>query len=486
MNKNLNVLFSICREKLPQEGKICDDSRQVQKGDLFIAVDGFRNNGHHFIESAVKKGARIIVAENEDFIPKNFKDLVFIVQSTKKIRPVLLNHYYNFPSKKMFCVGITGTNGKTTTSYMIEKIFSDGGWQTGVIGTINHRIGDQEWPSSLTTPAPVEIHQRLNQFYLMNARAVVMEVSSIGLDQYRVDDICFNLAVFTNLGHDHLDYHKNRTDYFKAKKRFFEVVRNSTERNYRAVLNHDDPHFFNECRKICRMPFVSYGINGVDFRYKILKESLDFIEFNLEFQRKKHHVCLPVLGSHNVSNAVASLAVAVLSGFSLEKACRSLESFQSVPGRLQRIPSSEPFFVFVDYAHTPDALKHTLSALQNVKSKNKKMITVFGCGGQRDQGKRVAMARTVEKDSDYIVVTSDNPRNEDAYKIVEDIFKGFQKKKKNIFIKMDRKEGIKKGLELAESGDIVLIAGKGHESFQIIGNQSIPFNDFKETQKLLS
>ena len=481
MNHPLSSLFSYCRNASHQ---IQDDSRKVKKGDLFIALKGRTHDGHLFIDSACKNGAEALVVEDQTRIPENFKGSVYKVESTNKILSHLLNQYYDFPSKKMFCVGITGTNGKTTVSYMVEKIFNSGGWKTGVIGTIDHHINGQSWPSRLTTPAPVELYQRLNQFLKLSAQALVMEVSSIGLDQNRVDGVDFNTAVFTNLTQDHLDYHKDMEDYFKAKKSFFERTDgNSGKQRSTAVLNKDDP-YSSQCITNCKMPFISYGAKGGDLCYKIISQSLKGMELEVMFQGKICPLYLPMMGEHNASNATASLAVAVTAGFSLEKACRALESFEGVKGRLQRVPSQEPFFVFVDYAHTPSALRAALWSLVQVKKKEKKIITVFGCGGGRDQGKREKMARVVEEFSNSIVVTSDNPRNEDPEKIIQDIVKGFQTK--NIFQYVDRKTAIQKGLELAEPGDIVLIAGKGHESTQEIGSQSMVWDDFEETQKLLS
>lgn len=476
MNPSLN---SLCRSLYPS-CKIQEDSRAVQKGDLFIAVQGVRRDGHDFIPSAVKNGAQILVVENEDNIPSSFKGSVYKTASTKKLRSQLLNQYYNFPSEKMFCIGITGTNGKTTVSYMIEKILSSEGWNIGVIGTINHHLNGKIWPSRLTTPNAVELYERLNHFRRLSAQAVVMEVSSIGLDQHRVDGVHFNLAVFTNFTQDHLDYHGDMESYFRAKTKFFEIIKESGS-HCTAVLNTDDESIYNYSKTI-PCSFVSYGKSGENFSYEILHEDLDGSQCNIFHNGKKAPMHLPLIGPHNVSNAMAALASAVTAGFSFEKSIKHLESFQGVPGRLERI---HPSYVFVDYAHTAHALKKTLQSLRRVRKKNQKIIVVFGCGGGRDQGKRKDMGSIAGAYADYIVVTSDNPRGEDPEKIVQDILKGIPKTDSRVFVYMDRKEAIQKGLEMAQDQDIVLIAGKGHENKQIIGGKEIEFNDAKICKNIL-
>lgn len=472
-------LSSLCRSLYPS-CKIQEDSRDVQKGDLFIAVQGVRRDGHTFIPEAVKNGAQILVVESEKNIPSFFKGSIYKVDSTKKIRPLLLNQYYNSPSEKMFCIGITGTNGKTTVSYMIEQILLAEGWNTGVIGTIDHHLNGKVWPSRLTTPNSVELYERLNHFCQLSAQAVVMEVSSIGLDQHRVDGMHFNLAVFTNFTQDHLDYHRDMDSYFKAKTKFFEMIKKSGS-SCIAVLNTDDEWIYNYSKKI-PCSFVSYGKSGENFRYEILHEDLDGSQCNMFHKGKKIPMHLPLIGSHNVSNAMAAVASAVTAGFSFEKSIKHLESFKPVPGRLERI---YPFHVFVDYAHTAHALENTLQSLKKARKKNQKIIVVFGCGGGRDRKKRKNMGHTAHTYADYVVITSDNPRGEDPEKIVQDILKGIPKMDSRVFVHLDRKEAIQKGLEIAQGQDIVLIAGKGHENKQIIGTQEIEFNDIQICKNIL-
>lgn len=476
MNTSLNFF---CRSLQPP-CKIQDDSRAVQEGDLFIAVKGLSRDGHNFIPKAVQNGAKTLVVENTSNIPASFTGSVYQVDSTIKIRPQLLNQYYDSPSEKMFCIGVTGTNGKTTTTYMIEKILSDEGWNTGVIGTINHHLKEKTWSSHVTTPSSVELYERLHCFRQLSAQAVVMEVSSIGLDQHRVDGLDFNIAVFTNFTQDHLDYHKDMESYFKAKTKFFEMIGESGS-NCVAVLNIDDEYIYNYSKKI-PCSFVSYGKSGENFSYEILYEDLTGIKCNMFHSGKKVSMNLPLIGAHNVSNAMASIASAVTAGFSFERSVKHLESFKGPPGRLERIGSS---YVFVDYAHTVHALAKTLQSLKKARKKDQKIIVVFGCGGNRDQGKRKEMGRVANTYSDYLVITSDNPRNEDPEKIAQDILQGIPEENSRVSIQLDRKKAIQKALEIAQDQDIVLVAGKGHETKQIIGSKEIQFSDVQVCKNIL-
>ena len=471
-------LLSFCRELSNTKNQIRDHSKAVKKGDCFIALSGCQVDGHQFLAEAIQNGATTLVVESADRVPSHFTGRVYVVDSTKKIQSVLFNHYYDFPSEKLFCVGVTGTNGKTTISYMIEHIFVHQGWDTGVIGTIQQRLGNQIWESSLTTPSALSVQKRLSDFVRCKAQAVVTEVSSIGLDQNRVDGVDFNIVVFSNLTRDHLDYHKSMDDYFQAKKKLFHF---SNKSQCVAVLNADDSYVY-QFSKNYHLPFVSYGECGNDFRFEMVKESLSSVQFRLFFQSQTYLVCLPVLGAYNVSNAVAAIAVGVMAGFSVESAVKSLSCFSGVPGRLQKV-STKPY-VFVDYAHTPKALQNTLCALKKASHQGQKIITVFGCGGERDKGKRKKMGQVVSQYSDVAVVTSDNPRGENPHVIIQDILKGFPNSSK-VITEVDRKEGIKKGLELADKTDMVLIAGKGHEKIQVIGDQAIPFDDVEVAREYL-
>lgn len=480
LSKNAHLLKKWCRSFASSGGKIRDDSRKVKKGDLFAAVHSPKHDVSAFIRSACSKEPRAVIVENQDWVPKSFKGRVFQVSSTRKILPVLLNQYYNSPSEKMFCAGITGTNGKTTTAFLMEHLFSKGGWKTGVIGTVDHHIENEKWPSRLTTPSPIELQERLYDFRQRGAQAVVLEASSIGLDQERTAGVQFNLAVFTNFTQDHLDYHKTMDQYFQSKARLFK----GGAGHCRAVLNTDNEKI-NSFSKVCRMPFISYGQAGRDFQYHIVHTSLDGSEFEIYHQGERYAAFLPLIGGINVENALASLAGVFAGGFSLKKMIPHLKSFKGVPGRLQRIKTRQPVYVFIDYAHTETALLRTLQGLRRSAQPEQNIITVFGCGGDRDTSKRAKMGKAASQYSSKIVVTSDNPRSEDPQSIIQDIVQGAALHSSHVFVCLDRKEGIKKGLELAGADDIVLIAGKGHEKIQIIGNKHIPFDDAEAAQEFL-
>ena len=396
---------------------------------------------------------------------------------------------------------VTGTNGKTTVSHILSFIFSQCGWRSGLIGTIGSKLGDKEYKSTLTTPAPVELYSVLNNFYQQKSQAVVMEVSSIGLDQNRVGGVDFNLVVFTNLTEDHLDYHKNQKEYFLAKKILFQS--NPVNKSHKvAVLNFDDSYGPQIARGMSPGNYISYGQKAARFQWKILSSDLKGSKFQLSYDQNTITGYLPMPGIYNVSNAVAALCCAYTAGFSLEKAVDSLKRFPGVKGRLQRVyPSGDydatwiPAFagmttkkegplVFVDYAHTPHALEAVLSFLQNHKPRNSRLLTVFGCGGQRDQQKRPHMASIAEKFSDTVILTSDNPRKEDPDKIIQDCLKG-AKQTEQFVVEPDRKQAIKKALNQATKNDIVLVAGKGHEEQQIIYNQKLTFSDSDVIKELM-
>ena len=460
------------------------DSRKVTSGSLFVALKGQQTDGHLYLSSAIQKGATVLVVEDEKWLSSlsrdTFKGKTFVVPDTREILPNLLNEFYNFSSEKMFCVGVTGTNGKTTVSHILSFLFSECGWRSGLIGTNGNKLGDKEYKSTLTTPAPVELYSLLNHFYQQQSQAVVMEVSSIGLDQNRVKGVDFNLVVFTNLTEDHLDYHNNQEQYFLAKKKLFQA--NPINKSYKmAILNFDDPYGPKIARDMSPRAYISYGQKAARFHWKVLSSDLTGSRFQLSYDQKTITGYLPMPGVYNVSNAVAALCCAYTAGFPLEKALESLKKFPGVKGRLQRVyPETEKEkegpLVFVDYAHAPQALEAILSFLQKHKPKDSRLFTVFGCGGQRDQQKRPHMGSIAERFSDKVILTSDNPRNENPDKIIQDCLKGVTQKE-SFIIEPDRKQAIKKALRQAEKNDIVLVAGKGHEEQQIIFNQKLAFSD---------
>ena len=496
---------------------ICADSRKVIPGAVFVALKGKKQDGHDYLSSAIEKGAQVLVVEDKEKIKSlSFKGMICVVPNTRLTLSMLLNEFYNYPSEKMFCIGITGTNGKTTVSNMLSFILSRCGWRSGLIGTIKNSFESQEKKSHLTTPDPVELYNLINRFYLEGAQALVMEVSSIGLDQERVAGLDFNLGVFTNLSEDHLDYHPNMLAYFQAKKTLFEIplyqgqewtksefrspLKEDLQKpqnlkkiplmkaknNFLAVINLDDPYGIKLAREI-KVPYISYGKKEASFTYEILSSNLHGTWFNLHFDKKKIKIHLPIPGHYNVSNAVAALCCAHVAGFPVKEAAEALSHFPGVPGRMEKVspPTDHTPLVFVDYAHTPQALSASLSFLKKNKNKDSQLITVFGCGGQRDHKKRPLMAQIAESLSSSVILTSDNPREEDPLNIMDDCMKG-AKDKDRFIIELDRRKAIRKALSKAKKTDIVLIAGKGHEQEQIIGSKRYPFSDDKVVKEFFS
>ena len=539
--KNMNIknrLLDLQEIQKQKFSAICTDSRRLTPHSLFLALKGQKEDGHCYLKSAIKKGASALVVDNKE----SLKDLAFtgpvcVVKNTRTALPILLNEFYHYPSEKMFCIGVTGTNGKTTVSHIMAFLLKNLGWRTGLIGSITNRFEEWEEKSLLTTPNNADLHSLLHHFYQKGAQALVMEVSSIGLDQQRTAGVDFNLGIWTNLSQDHLDYHPSFSDYFKAKKKLFIPSPNrSGKSHFQAIINLDDPYGIQLAREI-QAPIISYGQKPAQWTYKILSSDLNGSHFQIQFQNQSITGFLPMPGSYNVSNAIAGLCGVYSAGFSLVKAVEVLTDFPGVPGRLQRVwpPLSSPIhldhnatqknrssvahsvdtaypckgpFVFVDYAHTPSALSHVLSFLKQNLPKGQ-LYTVFGCGGERDQSKRPLMGRSAEKFSDKVFLTSDNPRGEDPHCIIKDILKGFvadipkghdfsatgkskhlsplsskseerfkcNRYQAKVVVEVDREQAIKTALKQAKAEDIVLIAGKGHETEQIIGSKRFDFSD---------
>lgn len=463
------------------------DSRQIPQGAVFIALRGSAIDSHQFLPEVCSQNALGLVVESEENIPASFKGAVLKVRSTRAALHDLAAKFYGFPSKELFCVGVTGTNGKTSFTYMIEQIFADFGWPTGVMGTINHHLQEHVWPSSLTTPDAITLQQRLREFVVRGAHAAAFEVSSHALDQSRADGIDFDVAVFTNLTRDHLDYHQTMDNYFQAKQKLFaELLAHSKKPSVFAIVNQDD-EWGQKLQVADRATRWGYGQGPCELQFQIRKQTFEHIVFELTTPRGKATVQLPMVGLHNVYNATASLGVALAADVSLEKAADSIRNFTGVPGRLERVINNKNIHVFVDYAHTDDALKSVLQALNQVRIQQQpkpKIITVFGCGGDRDKGKRPLMTQAALTGSDQVILTSDNPRTEDPQQIIKDALQGTTQRN-NIHIEVDRKKAIAEAISRAQAGDVILIAGKGHEDYQIIGTEKFPFSDVAVAKELL-
>ncbi|WP_374033949.1 UDP-N-acetylmuramoyl-L-alanyl-D-glutamate--2,6-diaminopimelate ligase [Bdellovibrio bacteriovorus] len=468
---------------------VFNDARLVVPGSVFVAIRGNKLDGHTFIPDAVAKGAAALVVEDRAKIPQGYEGVVLQVPNSREVLDVLASRFYWDPGQELFCVGVTGTNGKTSVTYMAEAILNHGKIPTGVIGTVNHHLGDQVWPSEMTTPDPVFLQKRLREFRSAGALAVAMEVSSHALDQRRVDSVPFNTVIFTNLTRDHLDYHNTMESYLEAKQRLFtDLLWKTHKRPCFAIVNTADK-FGRRLRVADPAVLWTYGEKDSDIRYEILKMDFALTHFKVWTPVGEGEVRLPMSGTHNVMNALAALGAGLSAGLPLNICIEALDRFTGVPGRLQSVPNDKNLSVFVDYAHSPDALENVLTALnkvrENLQSKAR-IWTIFGCGGDRDKGKRPLMAEMALKYSDEVVITSDNPRTEDPQAIIQDILAGVAGSAKvKATTVVDRKDAITQTLKRAQEGDVILIAGKGHEDYQIIGTQKFPFSDVKVAEEAL-
>ncbi len=463
---------------------LAHDSRKVKAGSLFFALSGSQTDGFLYARQAVKKGAAAVLSEKAQ--PADIKTNWIQTRNAVESMGKVSNIFFQDPSSALRIIGVTGTNGKTTVTYFLESILKEAKKKPGVIGTISYR-GPGLSPSKAvnTTPSSLELLEILAHLRDSKATDVAMEVSSHALALGRVEEINFDTAIFTNLKRDHLDFHKTIHAYFKAKSHLFELLSQSKKPVKTAVINTDDP-WAKKLRpliKHCRI--VSYGLKGSeDISAQDIRASLDGTTFILKLGKKFFPVSLKLMGEHNILNAMAASGAAYAMGIKEKWILAGLENLRCVPGRLEEIPSSKPFKVFIDFAHTDSALKAVLSQLRALTQA--RLITVFGCGGDRDKTKRAPMGEIAAKFSDWTIVTNDNPRSENPLEILADIEAGIKKAgQKNYRMIPDRAKAIEKAISLARAQDIVLIAGKGHEAYQILNGKTIPFNDKDVAKKAL-
>jgi UDP-N-acetylmuramoyl-L-alanyl-D-glutamate--2,6-diaminopimelate ligase len=435
--------------------EVTQDSRAVKPGSVFVAIRGASGDGHRHLAAAAGQGAIALVVEDPAGIPSDFKGAVVRVASTRRALDLIAQRFFGEPAKSLFCVAVTGTNGKTTITYMVESIFSKFGWPTGVMGTIDHHLKEKKWPSALTTPDSLTLHRRLKEFVSLGAQAAAFEVSSHALTQHRTDSLPFAVGIFTNFTRDHLDYHKTMEEYFAAKERLFgELLGRHPSVNV-AVLNADDSSVRNtRVREGVTTWWYGRGEDHpADFSFRPLKENLEGTLFHLSTPRGNAEFHLPCTGLHNVYNAVAATAAALAAGVSLTTAQEALAQFRGAPGRLERVRNKRGLNIFIDYAHTDDALATVLKALSDVRArsggKKGRIVTVFGCGGDRDRGKRPLMAQAAARYSDAMVITSDNPRTEDPIKIIEDIRSGVPREwRGELKVEPDRRAALRLSLQM--------------------------------------
>jgi UDP-N-acetylmuramoyl-L-alanyl-D-glutamate--2,6-diaminopimelate ligase len=478
--ENMNI--EIFGNKNAEAAHISNDSRDIKKNSVFFALSGANTDGNIYIKKALKKGASVIVSEKKPsaFIKKLDSKIAWIKTSTiLKTLSTVSSRFYGHPSRKLKIIGLTGTNGKTTASYILEAIYKQKKIKTGIIGTISHRINNRTILKALnTTPLSHQLQSLLKTMLDKKVKTAIMEVSSHSLSLNRVDNIEFDRAVFTNFQRDHLDFHKNRENYFNAKLKLFDLLLASPKKGKAAIINIDDEKATAILKKFKKkLKFITYGLyNKADFSATNIRFLKNKTFFKFSYPKGEKEISLKLLGSHNIYNALSAAATAYSLNINISTIIKGLESIKNVPGRLEKISSNQNFDVFVDYAHTDAALENVLTNL--IKLPHKRLITVFGCGGNRDRGKRAPMGIISCSLSDIAIVTNDNPRNEDPAQIFKDIQKGLKKKKLNNYqLIPSRKQAIYKAVKLAKEGDIILIAGKGHEDYQILKGKTIHFDD---------
>jgi len=445
---------------------ICYDTRVLRNGELFIAIRGYETDGHRYIEEAVKKGASCIICEEAPGV----KIPYVLVKDSRKALAAVSSAWFGNPAGKLKIVGVTGTNGKTSVTNLIKHIIEKcSNAKVGLIGTNGNFIGDRELPTEHTTPESYEMQKLLDKMVLEGCRYVVMEVSSHALYLSRVYGIEYDIGVFTNLTPEHLDFHGTMEKYADAKSLLFPNCKKS-------VINVDDQYAHIMIENSSGI-VVSYAINesSADLVGKDIKQHADRVEFCVLAVGSINRVEVPIPGMFSVYNALASIATAVLLGFDISEIAPSLQSYEGVKGRAEVVPTGHDYTVLIDYAHTPDALKNIINTVRGF-SKGR-VITLFGCGGDRDKAKRPLMGQIATELSDSVVITSDNPRTEDPSTIINEILSGIDDTCTNYTVIENRQEAIKHALDDLKQDDVLIIAGKGHETYQIVGNEKIHFDD---------
>ena len=465
---------------------ITADSRAVKPNSLFIALDGATVDGHNYIDKAVDAGAVAVIVSKPVTVPADV--CVITVDDTRQAMMVCVPYFFDYPANRMRMVGVTGTNGKTTTTHMIRHILKAQGFKVGVIGTVHIMIGDTSYPIHNTTPDVVDLQHILHQMVQENVEYCVMEVSSHALALGRVSGVEFDTAVFTNLTQDHLDFHKTFENYLAAKCKLFEQVSapNQVKDNKGAVINIDDSYGYRVMEKTTA-PTITYSTLGKGtLNASDVHMSTKNSQYTVNYKGESYPVSMNTTGLFNVYNTLAAIGACLQEGISMEAIDTALKTFSSVPGRFELIEEGQDFAVVVDYAHTPDGLQNILETAKAIKEN--RIIIVFGCGGDRDATKRPIMGRIAAEYGDKIYVTSDNPRTEDPVQIVKDVEVGVKEALRDgtsYEVIVDRREAINHAIHDAKAGDIVIIAGKGHENYQILKNETIHFDDREEARKAL-
>jgi UDP-N-acetylmuramoyl-L-alanyl-D-glutamate--2,6-diaminopimelate ligase len=459
------------------------DSRKVVRNSVFVAIKGFKMDGHNFIQDALNKGAIAVVLDQDDSVPadlfKHNEAAKILVSDSRKSLAEISGIYFRHPSSKLNLIGITGTNGKTTTSYFLKNIFETAGYKSGLLGTISNYIGSRAVNSKLTTPESNNLNELLLEMVNEKCAFAVMEVSSHSLALKRVYGLNYNSAVFTNITMDHLDFHKTFENYLETKKILFDNL----DENAFVVYNSDDDNS-SKILTDCKARKYSYGtLSNTDFYLNNISYDLKGTSFTIRYNKNDYTITTTLVGAFNAYNACAAFAVAKLNDLEDDVIIKGINTTPQIPGRFEVITAGHKN-VIVDYSHTPDSLEKTLSAIRSLNEEKREIVTVFGCGGNRDKIKRPGMGKIATALSNRVIITSDNPRDEDPFEIINDITSGVTKD--NFEVIEDREEAIKTALEESHGNAIILIAGKGHEDYQEIKGERFHFSDKEIAAKYLN
>lgn len=463
---------------------IYHNSREIKRGFLFVCIKGFTSDGHNFIDEAINRGVVALVVEKE--IPPRPGITIIRVDDSRKALAILANQFYGFPSRKLKLIGVTGTNGKTTITYMLRAIFQEEGYRTGLLGTAQNIIGDNINSSKMTTMESTDLQKTLKEMVEQKNDYAVMEVSSHALQLSRVEGCEFDVAIFTNISKEHFEIHKNFSNYLRAKKKLFLSLNKSRKEASKkfAIINIDEKNSKNfiDCNKV---NLITYGIEkDAEFKAKNIKMDLKSSSFTVETPKGNYEIFLNFSGKYNIYNALASIATAITQGIPLNVISQAFSKFYGAPGRYKLLEYGQNYAIVIDFAHNYHGLGSILQSLRNFTSH--KIITVFGHGGEKYNKVRATMGEVIGTYSDYIVITADNPKSEDPMEIAQEIEKGVKKTDKDCIIITDRVKAIKHALEKAEEGDIVLIAGKGPENEQIYHNRVVHHNDEEVVKNILT
>lgn len=467
----------------PEISSIAYDSRRVLPGALFVCIRGGRFDGHDFIGRAVESGASALIVDSPARVPAGTSIPVLSVADARDALPALAAEFYGHPSRQLKLVGITGTNGKTTTTYLVESMLRRAGRRAGVIGTLGASIDGSSVDLDRTTPESVDLQAILSKMVERGIEAAAMEVSSHAVYMRRTVGCEFDVGVFTNLTQDHLDFHKSLDEYFETKLRFFRDYPKASDKPFVAVVNADDP-YGPRVIEAARGTALTYGVRGgSDVRASGIHATPRGVEFRASCSLGECDVRMRLGGLFNVYNSLAAVGVGVVLGLGLDDIREGLEAVPAVAGRFESVDCGQDFAVIVDYAHTPDGLENVLRAAREIA--DGRLIVVFGCGGDRDRAKRPIMGRIASELADMCIVTSDNPRSEEPMAIIDEVLAGMDRASASAEVVADRREAIARALAAASAGDVVIIAGKGHETYQIFRDETIHFDDREVVRELL-